>query len=106
MKEHEKINYVEFPAKDIKATKDFFTKVFNWSFVDYGPDYTAFSGQGLDGGFFRADMASSTKNGSASISRMTRRLPQLTNMTAISLRTLAALQIALQSLPTMQLYDT
>lgn len=34
-------------------------------FVDYGPDYTAFSGQGLDGGFFRADLCSTTANGGA-----------------------------------------
>jgi predicted enzyme related to lactoylglutathione lyase len=46
MNEHEKINYVEFPAKNIEATKDFFTAVFNWSFVDYGPEYTAFSNEG------------------------------------------------------------
>jgi len=67
MKEHEKINYVEFPAKDIEATKAFFTKAFAWDFVDYGPDYTAFSDQGLDGGFFRADLSSSAQKGSALI---------------------------------------
>jgi len=37
MNEHEKINYVEFPAKDIAAVKEFFTAVFDWSFEDYGP---------------------------------------------------------------------
>lgn len=67
MNEHEKINYVEFPAKDLEATKAFFTNVFNWTFVDYGPDYTAFSNEGLDGGFFRADLTSSAQNGSALI---------------------------------------
>ncbi len=67
MKQHEKINYVEFPAKDIEATRNFFTKAFGWSFVDYGPDYTAFSDEGIDGGFFRADLSASTKNGSALI---------------------------------------
>jgi uncharacterized protein len=67
MNKHEKINYVEIPAKDIEATKEFFTKVFTWSFIDYGPDYTAFSNEGLDGGFFRADLSSSAKNGSALI---------------------------------------
>jgi len=49
MNVHEKINYVEFPAKDLPATKAFFKKAFGWSFEDYGPDYTAFSNQGLDG---------------------------------------------------------
>ena len=67
MNKHEKINYVEFPAKDIKATKAFFAKVFGWSFVDYGSEYTAFSDEGLDGGFFKSDLIASTKNGSALI---------------------------------------
>lgn len=67
MKEHEKINYVEFPAKDIEATKTFFTKAFGWSFVDYGPEYTAFSNEGLDGGFFKSDVAADTATGSALI---------------------------------------
>ena len=65
MNEHEKINYVELPASDIEATKAFFSTVFSWSFVDYGPEYTAFSNEGLDGGFFQSDLSSSTKNGSA-----------------------------------------
>ena len=67
MNKHEKINYVEFPAKDINAVKDFFTKAFGWSFVDYGPEYTAFSDEGIDGGFFKSDLAASTENGSALI---------------------------------------
>ena len=67
MNEHEKINYVEFPAKDLESTKTFFSNVFSWSFVDYGTDYTAFSNEGLDGGFFRADLSSSAQNGSALI---------------------------------------
>lgn len=46
-----KLNYVEFPAQDLTATKAFFSAAFDWSFVDYGPDYVAFSDQGLDGGF-------------------------------------------------------
>jgi predicted enzyme related to lactoylglutathione lyase len=67
MNEHEKINYVEFPAKDIEAAKSFFTEVFGWSFVDYGPEYIAFSNEGLDGGFFKSELAASTENGSALI---------------------------------------
>lgn len=65
MNKHEKLNYVEFPSSDLQSTKAFFKKAFNWSFVDYGPEYTAFSGQGLDGGFFRANLHSSTDNGAA-----------------------------------------
>ena len=76
MTDHEKINYVEFPARDIKSTKKFFTKVFGWSFTDYGPDYTAFSNEGLDGGFFKSKLNSSTKNGSALIVFYSKELEQ------------------------------
>ena len=65
--QHEKINYVEFPAIDMEATKTFFSTVFAWSFTDYGPDYTAFTNQGLDGGFFRSEQFSSTENGATLI---------------------------------------
>jgi predicted enzyme related to lactoylglutathione lyase len=33
MNEHEKINYVQFPAKDIETVKVFFRSVFGWSFT-------------------------------------------------------------------------
>lgn len=65
MNTHEKLNYVEFAARDLPATKKFFSAVFGWEFVDYGPEYTAFSNQGLDGGFYQADMFSQTSNGAA-----------------------------------------
>lgn len=65
MNAHEKINYVEFPAKNMQATKTFFTSVFNWSFEEYGPDYIAFSNAGLEGGFYQSDLTASTESGSA-----------------------------------------
>ena len=65
MHAHEKINYVEYPATDIAATKRFFEATFGWSFIDYGPDYAAFSNQGLDGGFFKSELASSSDKGAA-----------------------------------------
>jgi len=65
MNEHGKINYVEFPARDIQKAKDFFSEAFGWGFEDYGPEYAAFSNQGLDGGFFKSDQQVSTDNGSA-----------------------------------------
>lgn len=67
MNEHEKINYVEFPASGLPATKAFFESAFGWSFTDYGPEYTAFSDQGLDGGFFLSELNASTDDGSALI---------------------------------------
>ena len=45
------INYIEFKAKDLEAVKAFYNEVFNWTFTDYGPTYTAFSNSGLAGGF-------------------------------------------------------
>jgi predicted enzyme related to lactoylglutathione lyase len=65
MNEHEKLNHVELPARDLPATRAFFADVFGWGFEEYGPDYCAFAGQGLDGGFYRPELYSSTQNGSA-----------------------------------------
>jgi len=31
--------------------KAFYTAVFGWSYVDYGPSYAAITGAGVDGGF-------------------------------------------------------
>jgi len=67
MNEHEKINYIEFPSKNIEATKTFFTSVFGWSFIDYGSEYTVFSNEGINGGFFKSHLTTSTENGSALI---------------------------------------
>jgi uncharacterized protein len=65
MNHHEKLNYVEFAAKDLPATKAFFQAAFSWEFADYGPEYIAFSNEGLDGGFYKADMASNSDKGGA-----------------------------------------
>lgn len=62
---HEKINYLEFPAKDFNATKDFFSTVFGWSFVDYGPEYMSFDEQGFTGGFYLSELKSSREEGAA-----------------------------------------
>ena len=62
-----KINYVEFPARDIESTKAFFSTVFEWSFEDYGPEYSAFSDQGIHGGFYKSDTSSSVEAGGALI---------------------------------------
>lgn len=63
--EHEKLDYVEFAAKDLEATKAFFSSVFGWAFTDYGPEYTAFDFQGLMGGFYRAELSSHSERGGA-----------------------------------------
>ena len=64
MNEHEKINYIELPATDLPAVKAFFSEVFDWSFTDYGQEYTAFDNAGIDGGFFQSEQSALTKNGS------------------------------------------
>jgi len=48
--EHQ-IDYVEFPATDIVATKQFYSAAFGWTFEDYGPNYTSFQDGRLSGGF-------------------------------------------------------
>ncbi|MEO9593210.1 VOC family protein [Rhodopirellula bahusiensis] len=64
--QHELINYVEIPAKNMAETKAFFETCFGWTFTDYGPEYTAFDkSTGLDGGFYQSDQSSLTSNGSA-----------------------------------------
>ncbi len=67
MDKQDKINYIEFPAKDIEATKIFFSKVFGWSFVDYGSEYSAFQNAGIDGGFFKSKLVTKANKGSALI---------------------------------------
>jgi len=57
------INYIEFAAVDLDATKKFFEDAFEWVFQSYGPDYIAFNNAGVEGGFFRAKLASTTAKG-------------------------------------------
>lgn len=76
MKETGKINYVEIPSTNIEATKKFFTDAFDWSFIDYGPEYVAIENAGLDGGFFKSDQCAVTTNGSVLIVLYSKNLEQ------------------------------
>lgn len=67
MSQKEPVHYFELPSRDLDASKAFFSSAFNWSFVDYGPDYAAILNAGLDGGFYRADMNADADQGSALI---------------------------------------
>ena len=49
------INYIEFLAHDLNKIKQFYTKVFGWTFTDYGETYIAFADSGIDGGFELTD---------------------------------------------------
>ena len=48
-----KIDYIEFQAEDLAATRTFFEQLCGWTFTDYGPDYTAFEDGRIAGGFAR-----------------------------------------------------
>jgi predicted enzyme related to lactoylglutathione lyase len=50
-----RIDYIEFPAVNVEATKAFYSRVFGWRFTDYGPDYTSFEDGRLAGGFWKKD---------------------------------------------------
>ena len=67
MDAHKKINYLEIPARNIPASKAFFSAVFGWQFTDYGPDYCAFSDAGMAGGLYQSELVASTANGSVLI---------------------------------------
>jgi predicted enzyme related to lactoylglutathione lyase len=76
MPQHEVINYLEFPSRDLFATRAFFSTVFGWTFVDYGPDYSAFSAQGIAGGFYKSEQVTSTQNGAALVVFYSNKLEQ------------------------------
>ncbi|MBB6520407.1 VOC family protein [Pseudoteredinibacter isoporae] len=67
MKKHQQINYIEMPSQDLEKTKAFFNSAFGWTFQDYGPDYCDFHQDGIDGGFYRIDLAMNQEAGSALI---------------------------------------
>ncbi len=46
-----RIDYIELPTVDLVEAKRFYGEVFDWKFVDYGPDYASFNDGRLDGGF-------------------------------------------------------
>jgi hypothetical protein len=49
--QHEQIQYIEFLSKDLPRIKQFYQDAFQWKFTDYGPEYAAFEGEYVDGGF-------------------------------------------------------
>ena len=55
MRDEKRVDYVEVPVTDPAAARDFFGKLFGWSFEDWGDDYVSFNDGRLDGGFRRAD---------------------------------------------------
>jgi hypothetical protein len=56
MNRHHSINYLEIPSRNIASSKAFFSQVFGWTYVDYGPEYSCFMDVGITGGFYQADV--------------------------------------------------
>jgi len=59
----EQIDYVEMPSRNLAATKKFFSALFGWSFVDYGPDYASFDDGRMTGGFFASEKTTDVSAG-------------------------------------------
>jgi predicted enzyme related to lactoylglutathione lyase len=58
MSTHHTIDYIEFTARDLGASKRFYTTAFGWQFNDYGPEYAGIKGgAGEVGGLRQADEA-------------------------------------------------
>jgi predicted enzyme related to lactoylglutathione lyase len=58
------IDYIEMPSRNLAETKRFFSALFSWSFVDYGPDYSLFDDGRMVGGFFTSEKIAGVKAGS------------------------------------------
>lgn len=47
--------YIEFASADLAEAKRFYQEAFGWAFTDYGPEYTSFNGEHVNGGFYPGD---------------------------------------------------
>jgi len=65
MQQERKIDYVEMPAADMQATREFFNGLFGWQFTEYGPDYMDFTDGRIAGGFRRSTVSMDAEAGSA-----------------------------------------
>jgi uncharacterized protein len=52
--------FIELPARDIKAAKDFYSKVFDWQMTDFGPSYACTMTGDVDVGL-QGDMTEATR---------------------------------------------
>ncbi len=49
------ISYIEISVHNISKAKEFYNKVFDWEFTDYGDEYTSFKSGTINGGFTKSD---------------------------------------------------
>jgi len=71
------IDYIELPAHDFDAVEAFYSRVFGWTFVDWGEQYRAFNDGRLDGGFFKSALSSGQDDGAPLIIFRTANLEEL-----------------------------
>jgi hypothetical protein len=48
-----RVDYLEFLAPNVAASKKFYGDAFGWTFEDWGPDYASFGHDNVSGGFAR-----------------------------------------------------
>lgn len=63
MNSENRIDYIEFPTKDLAASKKFFSDLMGWTFTDYGPNYTCFNDGRLTGGFYSSENCFTKESG-------------------------------------------
>jgi uncharacterized protein len=75
--QHHTMDYVEFPATNMEATKRFYHDVFGWDFKDWGPEYISFHDGQIAGGFTtEANVASGSKTTGALVVLYTKNLEE------------------------------
>jgi len=55
-----RINFVELPARNLAATKSFYSTAFSWSLTDFGPSYSCTLSGDVDIGL-QGDLSDATK---------------------------------------------
>ena len=73
------IDYVEMPSTNLSATKDFFSQLLGWSFLDYGPEYSSFDDGRMTGGFFASQITSTVAKGAPLVVFYSADLEKLSN---------------------------
>lgn len=53
---NEELQYVEFASGDLPRIKAFYQAAFDWSFTDWGEEYTSFEGKHVSGGFYLGEV--------------------------------------------------
>src|SRR4030095_3037592 len=59
------IDYIEFQATELAATRKFFEQLFGWKFTKDGADYISVEDGRIAGGFSRAEKRSTSAGGGA-----------------------------------------